>query len=178
MCIELANRSTQYRKGIANNVILQIDKFVFPIDFAILDMEEDSRVLIILGRAFLATAHAMIDVFTWENIFRNLPIHDHVQEDLCKDQIDSFLLRPVEGYEPCNGEIRSVTLWDEEKTVLELSYGVDLGHQLCRSREKVLLLEVLAKHKTALAWKVVDIKGITPSFCTYKILMEDVVRPQ
>nr|GEU73319.1 hypothetical protein [Tanacetum cinerariifolium] len=46
-----------------NNMLLKVDKFVIPIDFVILYMPEDSRVPIILGRPFLATARAMIDVF-------------------------------------------------------------------------------------------------------------------
>ncbi|GJS97963.1 putative reverse transcriptase domain-containing protein [Tanacetum coccineum] len=37
--------------------------FVFPVDFVVLDMKEDHKIPIILGRPFLATAHAMIDVF-------------------------------------------------------------------------------------------------------------------
>nr|GEW94757.1 hypothetical protein [Tanacetum cinerariifolium] len=44
---------------------------------------------------------------------------------------------------------------------------------LLSAQEKELLLGVLSKHKNALAWKVTDIKGISPSFCTHKILMED-----
>ncbi|GJY17616.1 DNA-directed DNA polymerase, partial [Tanacetum coccineum] len=63
MCIELVNKTTQFPKWIAENVVVKIDKFVFPVDFVILDMEEDHRIPIILGRPFLATAHAMIDVF-------------------------------------------------------------------------------------------------------------------
>ncbi|GJW08590.1 transposon ty3-I gag-pol polyprotein [Tanacetum coccineum] len=63
MCIELANKSTQYPKGIAKNVIIKIDKFIFPVDFVVLDMKEDHKIPIILGRPFLATTHAMIDVF-------------------------------------------------------------------------------------------------------------------
>ncbi|GJZ77804.1 hypothetical protein Tco_0642476 [Tanacetum coccineum] len=39
--------------------------------------------------------------------------------------------------------------------------------------EKVKLIEVLKAHKSALAWKISDIKGIDPKFCTHKILMED-----
>nr|GEU38930.1 hypothetical protein [Tanacetum cinerariifolium] len=61
MCIELANKSTQYPWGIAENVIVKIDKFIFPVDFVVLDIKEDHKILIILGRPFLATAHAMID---------------------------------------------------------------------------------------------------------------------
>ncbi|GKD46258.1 DNA-directed DNA polymerase [Tanacetum coccineum] len=60
--LELADRSIQYPRGIIKNVLI-IDKFILPIDFVILDMPEDSRVPIILGRPFLATARAMIDVF-------------------------------------------------------------------------------------------------------------------
>ncbi|GJY59020.1 reverse transcriptase domain-containing protein [Tanacetum coccineum] len=39
--------------------------------------------------------------------------------------------------------------------------------------EKVQLLKVLKSHKCAIAWKISDIKGIDPQFCTYKILIED-----
>ncbi|GKC48093.1 reverse transcriptase domain-containing protein [Tanacetum coccineum] len=63
MSLELADRSIQYPRGIVENVLIKVDKFVLLIDFVILDMPEDSRVPIILGRPFLATARAMIDVF-------------------------------------------------------------------------------------------------------------------
>ncbi|GKB42915.1 reverse transcriptase domain-containing protein [Tanacetum coccineum] len=42
-----------------------------------------------------------------------------------------------------------------------------------KDEEKVALLKVLKSHKRAIAWKISDIKGINPSFCTHKILMED-----
>ena len=44
-------------------------------------------------------------------------------------------------------------------------------------KEKEQLLSVLRLHKKAIAWKIVDIKGLNPSFCTHKILMEDEYRP-
>ncbi|GJX90613.1 hypothetical protein Tco_0343939 [Tanacetum coccineum] len=43
--------------------------------------------------------------------------------------------------------------------------------------EKDALLKVLKSHKRAIAWKITDIKGIDPCFCTYKILMEDDYKP-
>ncbi|GJY27829.1 reverse transcriptase domain-containing protein [Tanacetum coccineum] len=43
--------------------------------------------------------------------------------------------------------------------------------------EKDALLKVLKSHKRAIAWKITDIKGIDPRFCTYKILMEDDYKP-
>ncbi|GJW97385.1 DNA-directed DNA polymerase [Tanacetum coccineum] len=63
MSLELADRSIQYLRNIVENVLIKVDKFVLIIDFVILDMPEDSRVPIISGRPFFATARAMIDVF-------------------------------------------------------------------------------------------------------------------
>ncbi|GJV91972.1 DNA-directed DNA polymerase [Tanacetum coccineum] len=63
MSLELADRSIQYPRGIVKNVLIKVDKFILPINFVILDMPEDSRIPIILGRPFLATARVMIDVF-------------------------------------------------------------------------------------------------------------------
>ncbi|GKD81470.1 DNA-directed DNA polymerase, partial [Tanacetum coccineum] len=63
LTVELADRTVKYPKGIAENVLVGIGKFVFPIDFIILDMPEDIKVPLILGRPFLPTARAKIDVF-------------------------------------------------------------------------------------------------------------------
>ncbi|GKB61750.1 putative reverse transcriptase domain-containing protein [Tanacetum coccineum] len=55
--------SMQSPKGIVENVLVKIYKFIFPVDLIILDIIEDNKVPIILGRPMLATAHARIDVF-------------------------------------------------------------------------------------------------------------------
>ena len=44
------------------DVLVKVDNFIFPTDFIVLDMEEDREIPIILGRSFLATGQAMIDV--------------------------------------------------------------------------------------------------------------------
>ncbi|XP_076903315.1 uncharacterized protein LOC143558328 [Bidens hawaiensis] len=64
MIIKLANRSLIYPRGIVENMLVKIDKFVFPDDFVILDMDEHNFVPLNLGRPFLATARALIDVCT------------------------------------------------------------------------------------------------------------------
>ncbi|GJW44589.1 reverse transcriptase domain-containing protein [Tanacetum coccineum] len=46
-----------------------------------------------------------------------------------------------------------------------------------KDEDKTALLKVLRSHKRAIAWKMSDIKGIDPKFCTHKILMEDNVKP-
>ncbi|GJR34814.1 mitochondrial proton/calcium exchanger protein-like protein isoform X1 [Tanacetum coccineum] len=63
LTVELADRTVKYPKGIAENVLVRIGKFVFPVDFIILDMPEDIKVPLILRRPFLSTVHAKIDVF-------------------------------------------------------------------------------------------------------------------
>ncbi|GJU27118.1 hypothetical protein Tco_1165739 [Tanacetum coccineum] len=63
LTVELADRTMKYPKGIAENVLVGIGKFTFPIDFIILDMPEDIKVPLILRRPFLSTASAKIDVY-------------------------------------------------------------------------------------------------------------------
>nr|GEU77776.1 reverse transcriptase domain-containing protein [Tanacetum cinerariifolium] len=60
--VRLANRSFQYPVRIAENMLVEVGKFTFPTDFVILEMEEDNKVLLILGRPFLHTADAVIRV--------------------------------------------------------------------------------------------------------------------
>ncbi|GKC23339.1 reverse transcriptase domain-containing protein [Tanacetum coccineum] len=62
MSVRLANISFQYPVGIAKNMLVKVGKFIFPADFVILEMEEDSKVPLILGRPFLHTADAVIRV--------------------------------------------------------------------------------------------------------------------
>ncbi|GJT57481.1 ribonuclease H-like domain-containing protein [Tanacetum coccineum] len=63
LTIELADRTIKQPRGIAENVLVRIGKFIFPIDFIILDIPEDDDVPLILGRPFLSTARSKIDVF-------------------------------------------------------------------------------------------------------------------
>nr|GEV41966.1 putative ribonuclease H-like domain-containing protein [Tanacetum cinerariifolium] len=92
MSLKLADRSIQYLRGIAENVLIKIEKFILPIDFVILDMREDSRIPIILGRPFLATARAMIDVFN-----KKITLRVGDDEELLEDnQMDSFLVSNLE----------------------------------------------------------------------------------
>ncbi|GKB50217.1 reverse transcriptase domain-containing protein [Tanacetum coccineum] len=62
MSVRLADRSFQYPVGIAKNMLVEIGKYTFPTNFVILEMEEDSKVPLILGRPFLHTADAVIRV--------------------------------------------------------------------------------------------------------------------
>ena len=75
------------------DVLVKVDKFIFPIDFIILDMEEDKEIPIILGRPFLATGKAMIDVQRGELKLR-------VQDDEVKFNVFEAARHPV-GSDKC-----------------------------------------------------------------------------
>ncbi|GKF93264.1 hypothetical protein Tco_0279983 [Tanacetum coccineum] len=61
------------------------------------------------------------------------------------------------------------------------SFSIIISSKLSK-KDKMLLVQVLEKRKGAIAWKMSDIKGISPSYCTHKILIEDdynpVIQPQ
>nr|GFB34701.1 reverse transcriptase domain-containing protein [Tanacetum cinerariifolium] len=71
MVLELADRTISKPTGVAENVFVKVGKFYFPADFVILDFVADPRVPLILGRPFLSTAHALIDVYEGEITLRH-----------------------------------------------------------------------------------------------------------
>nr|GEV44332.1 hypothetical protein [Tanacetum cinerariifolium] len=68
--LELADRTISKPTGVAENVFVKVSKFYFPADFVVLDFIADPRVPLILGRPFLSTAHAIINVHEREIIIR------------------------------------------------------------------------------------------------------------
>nr|GFC30541.1 reverse transcriptase domain-containing protein [Tanacetum cinerariifolium] len=66
MVLELADRIISKPTGVAENVFIKVGKFYFLADFVILNFVADPRVPLILGRPFLSTAHALIDVYEGE----------------------------------------------------------------------------------------------------------------
>ncbi|XP_075674887.1 uncharacterized protein LOC142644092 [Castanea sativa] len=60
--LQLADRSINYPRGVIEDVLVKVDKFIFPADFIVLDMDEDEEIPLILGPPFLATGRTLIDV--------------------------------------------------------------------------------------------------------------------
>ncbi|GJS95447.1 reverse transcriptase domain-containing protein [Tanacetum coccineum] len=283
MVLELADRTISKPLGIAENVFVKVGKFYFPVDFVILDFVADPRVPLILGRPFLSTAHALIDVYEGEIILRHddqslilkcgdtptisydnsesvnridlidatcaeyapkvldftksgdstsiildpppftpfegseMLLEQEIEEFLESDESLDMNLKddfndedddvvylesllevlnddPFSQFSPKKqiNNVESVKTSIEEPPDLELK---DLPSHLeyaflekdnklpviiskdLKEDEKVKLIEVLKAHKSALAWKISDIKGIDPKFCTHKILMEDDFKP-
>nr|GFA89501.1 hypothetical protein [Tanacetum cinerariifolium] len=167
-------------------------------DFVVVDFEPDPRVPLILGRCFLKTSRALIDVHKGEltlcigneAITYNL---DHTvrystnYNQMTANKID-VIESACEEYSQEAYEAQTVKSSVDEPPKVELK---DLPHHLeyaflegdnklpiiiakeLRSEEKAALIKVLKSHKRAIAWKLSDIQGINPEFCTHKILMEE-----
>nr|GFA15863.1 reverse transcriptase domain-containing protein [Tanacetum cinerariifolium] len=71
MVLELADRTISKPTGVVENVFVKVGKFYFLADFVVLDFVADPRVPLILGRPFLSTAHALIDVYEGEITLRH-----------------------------------------------------------------------------------------------------------
>ncbi|KAL2498198.1 Aspartic peptidase domain containing protein [Abeliophyllum distichum] len=68
--LHLADRLIKYPRGVVEDVLIKVDKFFFLVDFIVLDIEDDRNMAVILGRPFLATSRALIDVEKGELILR------------------------------------------------------------------------------------------------------------
>ena len=60
--LQMADRSMTQPKGVLEDVLVKVGKFIFPVDFVIMKIEEDTQFPLLLGRPFLATEAALIDV--------------------------------------------------------------------------------------------------------------------
>ena len=239
--LQMADRSMVKPEGVLEDVLVTVGKFVFPVDFIILDMEEDSQVPLLLGRPFLATGAALIDmqkgVLTLRvgeevavfNLIKSMQNIDTDREnfnvvgdvytynpDVPNDCNTQFFINEKEmnsqyiedDYSDCpyhsshsvktvlslkhdrneKGEIHQET--SEEGLVLkELPSQLKYAYLESPKRKPVIisarlsdveeqrLLEILKKHKESIAWSIEELKGISPSICMHKILLEETSRP-
>nr|GEZ14080.1 reverse transcriptase domain-containing protein [Tanacetum cinerariifolium] len=184
----------------------------------VLDFEANPRVPLILGRSFLRTGRALIDVYgeeitLWvndesvtfnlnqtmrysyiydDNSMNRIDVIDIACEEYAQDVLD-FKYNSKSGNptmvsnpslskdtksEFCKEPIvksSSLTLTpfgEKETDKLPVIIKKDL-----KDVEKEALLKVLKSYKRAIAWEIIDIKGIDPRFYTHKILMEEDYEP-
>nr|XP_016437357.1 PREDICTED: uncharacterized protein LOC107763378 [Nicotiana tabacum] len=166
---QLANQSTKRPKGIIENVLVRVDKFLFPVDFIVLEMEENTEVPLILGRPFLATGRAIIDVHQGQLILR-------VDEE--RVIFDMHKMMKFPGNESSSSCFQIDLLDDLVDEYKENQLITDsLERCLAKSEQEYKLIEVLRKHKRALGWTIADIQGINPAICMHRILMEENYKP-
>ena len=62
LSLQMADRSMAQPKGILEDLLVKVGKFIFPMDFVVIDIEEDKKIPLFLGRPFLAIGATLIDV--------------------------------------------------------------------------------------------------------------------
>ena len=126
----MANCSLTYPQGILEDMLMKVDKFNFPIDFVVLEMEEDKEVLIIIGRPFLATGQALIDVKIGELTLRvgDEEVKFYLTKTVKFSDNDKITCMRVDSLIPSIGEVlHDMAKWDPlEKCLTKSLYMVDL----------------------------------------------------
>nr|GEU48105.1 DNA-directed DNA polymerase [Tanacetum cinerariifolium] len=102
MTFELSNQSVAYPVGVAEDVFVKVGKFHFPVDFVVVDYDVDPRVPLILGRPFLRTTRALIDVYGEDSKSGNPnpssdPIIVTSSPSLTPFEGDDFVLEEIEA---------------------------------------------------------------------------------
>ncbi|GJV03344.1 reverse transcriptase domain-containing protein [Tanacetum coccineum] len=138
MTLELADRSITRPKGVAEDIFVKVGNFHFPTDFVVVDFEADPRVPLILGRSFLRTSRALIDVYEGELVLRDgneqITFHingtskhpqKHVNEsikmvnDTCKNSFKRFTDEPALVCSPSPEDVNNEKEKQEVKNLAE-----------------------------------------------------------
>nr|GEV49009.1 reverse transcriptase domain-containing protein [Tanacetum cinerariifolium] len=155
MTLALVDRSITRPKGVTEDVFVKVRKFHFPTDFVVVDYKANPRVPLILERSFFRTSRALIDVYGEEITLR------------VNDESITFNL---------NQTMRYSSTYDDTSV-----NKVDVIDVACEEFvQDVLDFQYNPKSSNptlAISWKISDIKGIDPRFCTLKILIKDDYKP-
>ena len=138
--LQLADRSVKIPRGIVKDVLVQVDKFYFPVDFVVLDTQpvvnQGTQFPVILGRPFLATANAIIHcrgglmTLSFGNMTVNLNIFNVIkgmgdEEDVCEvNMVDSVVQKYLDNVsydDPLMSCLVSPS-WDEEVTTSDSEF--------------------------------------------------------
>ncbi|GJR05700.1 reverse transcriptase domain-containing protein [Tanacetum coccineum] len=94
MVLELADRSTSTPTGIAENVFVKVGTFYFPADFVVVNYDADPRVPLILGRPFLRTARALLELIM-PNVRKELKICETKTDETSVDESPKIELKDL-----------------------------------------------------------------------------------
>nr|GEZ93723.1 reverse transcriptase domain-containing protein [Tanacetum cinerariifolium] len=172
MVLELADRTISKPIGVAENVFVKVGKFYFPADFIILDFVADPRIPLILGRPFLSTAHALIDVYEEADTFIEIDdelISSNIDATYYDPEGDILILEALLNNDPeplSNQKDFFPTLYKDLKVV-------EPKHQSFKEDEPPeVKLKELPPHLEY------EFLGIDLEFCSYKILLEEDYSPK
>ncbi|GJT38506.1 reverse transcriptase domain-containing protein [Tanacetum coccineum] len=134
MVLELADRSISTPTGIAEDVFVKVGTFYFPADFVVVDYDADPRVPLILGRPFLRTARALIDVHGEEMTLR----HDDKSVTFKVGDTKNFSYNAMESV----NKVDFIDIACEEYSQEVLGFSEELFMPMCPEND-ILLLEAI-----------------------------------
>nr|GEX74378.1 hypothetical protein [Tanacetum cinerariifolium] len=152
---DLANRAICTSAGIARDVFVLVRKFIFLADFVIVDYESDPRVPLILGRPFLRTAHALIDVHGEDMILLKNDVFDPegcnvlpeklLYLDSTKDLHPSHHVNPLSGSTTSSSPNHLLEEFIDELTLITFppEYDDDLSFDIVSNLKEI---EYLINH--------------------------------
>ena len=105
--LQMADRSMAQPEGVLEDVLVKVGKFIFPMDFVVMKMEEDNQVPLLLGRPFLAAGAALIDVQKGELTLRvgNEAVHFNLNKSLTQPDVDAEICMAVENSSPISFDL-------------------------------------------------------------------------
>ena len=122
--LQMADRSMAQPEGILEDVLVKVGKFIFPVDFFIIQMEEDTQVPLLLGRPFLATAAALIDVQKGELTLRvgNEAVHFNINRSLEHPNVEADSCMVVRNNSLLNDELNSDCIIQQSINEIEMNF--------------------------------------------------------
>ena len=107
MTLQIADRTLAHPASILEDVLIKVEKFVFPVDFVVINIKEDKQVPLLLGRPFFATGAALIDVKKGELTLRvrDEAVHFNLNHSLKLPEISSVDCEIVETKIPVSFEL-------------------------------------------------------------------------
>ena len=105
--LQMADRTMTQPEGVLEDVLIKVRKFIFPVDFVVMDMEGDTQVPLLLERPFLATRAALIDVKKGELTLRvgEEAVHFNLNKSLKQSECESTDCKTVETIVPISFEL-------------------------------------------------------------------------
>ena len=122
--LQMADRSMAQPEGVLEDVLVKVGKFIFLVDFVIMKMEEDTQVPLFLGRPFLATGAALIDVQKGELTLRvgNEVVHFNLNRSLEHPDVDAESCMAVENNSLLSVELNSDSILQHSINEIEMNF--------------------------------------------------------
>ena len=124
MTLQMANRTMGQLEGVLEDVLIKVGKFIFVVDFVEMDMEEDTQVLLLLGRPFLAIGATLIDVKKGELTLRvgDETVHFNLNQSLKQYDCDNANCKIVEQFVPISPELNYDCKFQNSINEIEMNF--------------------------------------------------------